>query len=125
MSGALTGTVLFALFFLLRGIGFGATISAVPTTAQAYIADGTTSSRFARSRIDHVWSPRPSLSSIAASTMRSGDRPAVRLDPSFNAALGPIAQWQRPLRIGCSIPAAQSGSWSGRRRGAETIMRRC
>lgn len=42
MRGALTGTVLFALFLLLRGIGFGTAISAVPTTAQAYIADVTT-----------------------------------------------------------------------------------
>ncbi|MFK0242446.1 MFS transporter [Microbacterium sp. NPDC090281] len=42
MSGAISGTVLFLLFVLLRGIGFGAAIAAVPPTAQAYIADVTT-----------------------------------------------------------------------------------
>ncbi len=42
MAGILTGTVLFVLFVLLRGIGFGSAIAAVPPTAQAYIADVTT-----------------------------------------------------------------------------------
>ncbi|RRS01400.1 MFS transporter [Glycomyces terrestris] len=42
MRGVVTGTLLFGLFLLLRGIGFGTAISAVPTTAQAYIADVTT-----------------------------------------------------------------------------------
>lgn len=41
MTGALAGTVLFGLFLLLRGVGFGAAIAAVPPTAQAYIADVT------------------------------------------------------------------------------------
>ncbi len=41
MAGALTGTLLFGLFLLLRGVGFGAAIAAVPPTAQAYIADVT------------------------------------------------------------------------------------
>lgn len=41
MSGILTGAGLFVLFLLLRGIGFGAAIAAVPPTAQAYIADVT------------------------------------------------------------------------------------
>lgn len=41
MSGAITGVSLFLLFVLLRGIGFGAAIAAVPPTAQAYIADLT------------------------------------------------------------------------------------
>ena len=41
MSGLLTGTVLFLLFVLLRGIVFGAALAAVPPTAQAYIADVT------------------------------------------------------------------------------------
>lgn len=39
MAGMITGTALFVLFLLLRGIGFGAAIAAVPPTAQAYIAD--------------------------------------------------------------------------------------
>lgn len=42
MSGALTGAVLFVLFVVLRGIGFGAAIAAIAPTAQAYIADVTT-----------------------------------------------------------------------------------
>lgn len=42
MNGAIGGTVLFLLFVLLRGIGFGSAIAAVPPTAQAYIADVTT-----------------------------------------------------------------------------------
>ena len=41
MRAALTGGSLFALFLLLRGIGFGTAIAAVPPTAQAYIADVT------------------------------------------------------------------------------------
>ena len=41
MTGILTGTGLFVLFVLLRGIGFGSAIAAVPPTAQAYIADVT------------------------------------------------------------------------------------
>lgn len=41
MRGALTGTALFALFVLLRGIGFGTAIAAIPPTAQAFIADVT------------------------------------------------------------------------------------
>ncbi|ALJ19790.1 MFS transporter [Microbacterium sp. No. 7] len=41
MIGLLTGTGLFALFVLLRGVGFGSAIAAVPPTAQAYIADVT------------------------------------------------------------------------------------
>ena len=41
MQGLLTGTVLFLLFVLLRGIGFGTAIAAVPPTAQAYIAEFT------------------------------------------------------------------------------------
>ncbi|MGO1315589.1 MAG: MFS transporter [Cellulomonadaceae bacterium] len=41
MAGVLTGTGLFALFVLLRGVGFGSSIAAVPPTAQAYIADIT------------------------------------------------------------------------------------
>ncbi len=41
MTGVLTGTGLFALFVLLRGVGFGSAIAAVPPTAQAYIADVT------------------------------------------------------------------------------------
>ncbi|MEV2277392.1 MFS transporter [Nocardiopsis sp. NPDC049922] len=41
MSGVLTGGALFALFVLLRGVGFGTAIAAVPPTAQAYIADVT------------------------------------------------------------------------------------
>lgn len=42
MTGIVTGTVLFVLFVLLRGLGFGTAIAAVPPTAQAYIADVTT-----------------------------------------------------------------------------------
>lgn len=41
MRGLVTGVLLFALFVLLRGVGFGAAIAAVPPTAQAYIADVT------------------------------------------------------------------------------------
>lgn len=41
MRGALTGGALFALFVLLRGVGFGTALAAVPPTAQAYIADVT------------------------------------------------------------------------------------
>lgn len=41
MNGLLSGTTLFLLFVLLRGIGFGAALAAVPPTAQAYIADVT------------------------------------------------------------------------------------
>lgn len=41
MRGVLTGTSLFLLFVLLRGIGFGSALAAVPPTAQAYIADVT------------------------------------------------------------------------------------
>ena len=40
--GIVVGVVLFVLFVVLRGIAFGAAIAAVPTTAQAYIADVTT-----------------------------------------------------------------------------------
>ncbi|GAA3660923.1 MFS transporter [Microbacterium marinilacus] len=39
MMGIFTGT---GLFVLLRGVGFGSAIAAVPPTAQAYIADATT-----------------------------------------------------------------------------------
>lgn len=39
MVGIVTGTSLFALFVLFRGVGFGTAIAAVPPTAQAYIAD--------------------------------------------------------------------------------------
>ena len=42
MSGLVTGTTLFLWFVLLRGIGFGTALAAVPPTAQAYIADVTT-----------------------------------------------------------------------------------
>lgn len=42
MDGAVTGTALFLLFVLLRGVGFGTALAAVPPTAQAYIADVTT-----------------------------------------------------------------------------------
>ncbi|MGO1735465.1 MAG: MFS transporter [Leucobacter sp.] len=42
MSGVVTGTALFLCFVLLRGIGFGTALAAVPPTAQAYIADVTT-----------------------------------------------------------------------------------
>lgn len=45
MDGVVTGTVLFVLFILLRGLGFGTAIAAVPPTAQAYIADITTDER--------------------------------------------------------------------------------
>jgi MFS transporter, DHA1 family, tetracycline resistance protein len=41
MIGVLSGTFLFAAFVLLRGIGFGTAIAAIPPTAQAYIADVT------------------------------------------------------------------------------------
>ncbi|MEF3322859.1 MFS transporter [Gulosibacter sp. GYB002] len=41
MTGVITGVTLFLLFVLLRGIGFGTAIAAVPPTAQAYIADTT------------------------------------------------------------------------------------
>ncbi|GAB3759307.1 MFS transporter [Microlunatus parietis] len=41
MRGMIAGTWLFVLFVLLRGLGFGVAISAVPPTAQAYIADVT------------------------------------------------------------------------------------
>lgn len=41
IAGVVTGTTLFLAFVLLRGIGFGAAIAAVPPTAQAYIADVT------------------------------------------------------------------------------------
>ena len=39
MIGVLSGTVLFALFVVLRGIGFGTAIAAIQPTTQAYIAD--------------------------------------------------------------------------------------
>ncbi|MFT4167382.1 MAG: MFS transporter [Microlunatus sp.] len=42
MSAVLTGVPLFLFFVLLRGVGFGTAIAAVPPTAQAYIADVTT-----------------------------------------------------------------------------------
>lgn len=42
MRGALAGSTVFILFVVLRGIGFGTAIAAVPPTAQAYIADVTT-----------------------------------------------------------------------------------
>lgn len=41
MRGVVTGTVLFLTFVLLRGIGVGGAVAAVPPTAQAYIADIT------------------------------------------------------------------------------------
>lgn len=41
MTGVITGGTLFILFVVLRGIGFGTAIAAVPPTAQAYIADVT------------------------------------------------------------------------------------
>jgi MFS family permease len=41
MTGLVRGAALFGLFVVLRGIGFGAAIAAVPPTAQAYIADVT------------------------------------------------------------------------------------
>ena len=43
MQGILAGAVLFALFVILRGIGFGVAISAVAPTAQTYIARVTES----------------------------------------------------------------------------------
>lgn len=43
MRGALVGATLFALFVVLRGVGFGIAISAVAPTAQTYIARVTTS----------------------------------------------------------------------------------
>lgn len=42
MSGAIVGTGLFILFVALRGVGFGLSIAAVTPTAQAYIANATT-----------------------------------------------------------------------------------
>ncbi len=42
IAGALAGPALFALFVLLRGVGFGSAVAAVAPTAQAYIADVTT-----------------------------------------------------------------------------------
>ncbi|OLM17832.1 MULTISPECIES: MFS transporter [unclassified Pseudonocardia] len=44
-TGAVTGTGLFVLFVLLRGLGFGTAIAAVPPTAQAYVADVTADER--------------------------------------------------------------------------------
>lgn len=41
MTGVVTGWTLFVLFVVLRGLGFGTAIAAVPPTAQAYIADVT------------------------------------------------------------------------------------
>lgn len=41
MNGLIPATTLFVLFVLLRGIGFGSAIAAIPPTAQAYIADVT------------------------------------------------------------------------------------
>lgn len=41
MRSVVTGTTLFVLFVLFRGVGFGAAMAAVPPTAQAYIADVT------------------------------------------------------------------------------------
>lgn len=41
MAGLIGGTLLFLLFVLLRGVGFGIAIAAVPPIAQAYIADVT------------------------------------------------------------------------------------
>ncbi|MGO1629672.1 MAG: MFS transporter [Microbacterium sp.] len=41
MRALLPTTVLFALFVLLRGVGFGSALAAVAPTAQAYIADVT------------------------------------------------------------------------------------
>ncbi|MGO1532354.1 MAG: MFS transporter [Micrococcaceae bacterium] len=41
MTGLVTGVALFIMFVLLRGVGFGTAIAAVPPTAQAYIADVT------------------------------------------------------------------------------------
>lgn len=42
MAGLIPGALLFVLFVLLRGVGFGTAIAAVSPTAQAYIADVTT-----------------------------------------------------------------------------------
>ncbi|MGL5927397.1 MAG: MFS transporter [Dermatophilaceae bacterium] len=41
MNGLIPAATLFLLFVLLRGIGFGSAIAAIPPTAQAYIADVT------------------------------------------------------------------------------------
>lgn len=41
MRGLIPAAALFALFVLLRGVGFGSAIAAIPPTAQAYIADVT------------------------------------------------------------------------------------
>ena len=41
MRGLLAGATLFICFVLLRGVGFGTAIAAVPPSAQAYIADVT------------------------------------------------------------------------------------
>lgn len=41
MTGVVTGSLLFAGFVVLRGIGFGTALAAVLPTAQAYIADVT------------------------------------------------------------------------------------
>ncbi|BAU96587.1 major facilitator transporter [Corynebacterium suranareeae] len=41
MQSLIPAGVLFALFILLRGVGFGSAIAAIPPTAQAYIADVT------------------------------------------------------------------------------------
>lgn len=41
MRGLIPTATLFALFVLLRGVGFGSAIAAIPPTAQAYIADIT------------------------------------------------------------------------------------
>ncbi|WP_066582978.1 MFS transporter [Corynebacterium provencense] len=42
-AGIVGGTGLFVLFLLLRGVLFGASVAAVPPTAQAAVADATTS----------------------------------------------------------------------------------
>lgn len=42
MEGVLGGTLLFALFVAARGVLFGLAMAAVPPTAQAYVADVTT-----------------------------------------------------------------------------------
>ncbi len=41
MRGLVPAGLLFAMFVLLRGVGFGSAIAAIPPTAQAYIADIT------------------------------------------------------------------------------------
>lgn len=41
MRAAFAGTTVFVLFVLLRGVGFGTAIAAIPPAAQAYIADVT------------------------------------------------------------------------------------